>query len=156
MEIYYCKRCLILSCNLCKSKDTQIKQKIIEDGIEKNIEYCKKCFKDVQKYHLKKISSNSSKNMKIINTYGDKFVSKKAYINITFDPYHERIVTELPLHVLKATFTSDEYSLKRNEKNSIDRNLKYLELSLSKAQNFDDEHRIKRLKKLIDFFKSIK
>jgi recombinational DNA repair protein (RecF pathway) len=141
---------------LCNSNDTQIKQKIIEDGIEKNIEYCKKCFKDVQKNHLNKISSNSSKNMKIISSYGDKFVSEKAYDNITFDPYHERIVTELPLHVLKATFISDEYSMKRNEKNSIDRNIKYLELSLSKAQNFEDEHRIKRLRKLIDFFKSIK
>jgi recombinational DNA repair protein (RecF pathway) len=156
MEIYYSKRCLNLACNLCNSNDTQIKQKIIEDGIEKNIEYCKKCFKDVQKNHLNKISSNSSKNMKIISSYGDKFVSEKAYDNITFDPYHERIVTELPLHVLKATFISDEYSMKRNEKNSIDRNIKYLELSLSKAQNFEDEHRIKRLRKLIDFFKSIK
>jgi hypothetical protein len=141
---------------LCKSKDTQIKQKIIEDGIEKNIEYCKKCFKDVQKYHLKKISSSSSKNIKIINSYGDTFVSKESYISIIFDMFHERIITELPLHVLKATFILDEYSIKRNQKSSIDRNLKYLENSLNKAKDLDDEPQIKRLKKLIKFFKSIK
>jgi hypothetical protein len=46
--------------------------------------------------------------------------------------------------------------LKRNEKNSIDRNLKYLENSLNKAKDLDDEPQIKRLKKLIKFFKSIK
>jgi len=156
MEKHYYKRCINLSCNLCNNENPQIKQTFIEDGIEKTIEYCNNCFKDIQKNHLNKMSKNSSKNIKIISNYGDKLVSDKAYKNITFDPYHEKIVTELPLHILKAIFISDEYSVKRNEKNSISRNLKYLELSLIKAQNYNDESRIKRLQKLIEFFKSIK
>jgi len=145
-----------LACNLCNSKDSDIQQTIIEDGIVKHIEYCKNCFKEVQKNHLNKLSSTSSKKMKIINSFGDRIVSKEAYNKIIFDPYHERIVTELPLNILKSTFISDEFSMKRNEKTSIDRNIKYLEFSLDKAQNFEDNLRIKRLKKLIDFFKSIK
>jgi hypothetical protein len=146
----------ILACNLCNSKNSDIKQTIIEDGIVKNIEYCKDCFKEIQKNHLNKISSSSSKNIKIINSYGDTFVSKESYKSIIFDMFHERIITELPLHVLKATFILDEYSIKRNQKSSIDRNIKYLENSLNKAKDLDDEPQIKRLKKLIKFFKSIK
>lgn len=145
-----------MACNLCNSPITSIKQKFIEDGIEKTIEYCSKCFKDIQKNHLNNLSINSSKNMKTIINFGDKKVSDKSYESITFDPYHEKIITELPLHLIKAIFRSDEYSMKRNEKNSITRNLKYLELSLDKAKNSNDKLKIQRLQKLIDFFKSIK
>lgn len=129
-------------CDLCKSGDSFLKQKMYVFGIEKEINYCKKCAYDIFKNHMAKVShyNNFFKNYETGFVNGDM-----KNLNMVNDI--ESIITELSVKDFSEIFEKDEFTYERMKKTVLERKLKYYAAMYEEENNTEEKIRIKKILK---------